>query len=175
MKRGDEWKWSKNPFKGTNELQGLKILMAFLNNWDMKNSNNVVLETGGERQYVISDLGVSFGKTGSNNLPLFWRIGRSRNNPADYAKSQFITGVKRNGRVRVHFNGKNYQELGSITRADARWLADLLTQLSDRQIRDAFRAANYSPANIELLTRAVKSRIAQLDRAADGQRLAGTK
>ena len=79
VKRNDEWKWSKNPFKGTNELQGLKILMAFLNK-DMKNSNNVVLETGGERQYVISDLGVSFGKTGSNNLPLFWRIGRSRNN-----------------------------------------------------------------------------------------------
>jgi hypothetical protein len=173
--RKGEWRWDKNPFKGTNELQGLKIMMAFLNNWDMKNSNNVILETGDEKQYAISDLGVSFGKTGVNKFAWLRWIGRSRNAPNDYAKAKFIKGVNRDGRVKIHFNGKNHDELDHITVANARWLADLLTQLSDRQIRDAFRAANYSQANINLLTRAVKDRIAQLDRIGDGRRLAVTR
>jgi hypothetical protein len=43
-------------------------------------------------------------------------------------------------------------------------LADLLIQLSDKQISDAFRAANYSPQNISLLTQTVKQRISNLDR-----------
>ena len=45
------------------------------------------------------------------------------------------------------------------------WLADLLLQLSDKQISDAFRAANYSNEDVNLLTTAVKNRIAALDSA----------
>ncbi len=96
VKRGDAWRWGHNPFTGTRQMQGLKLMMAFLNNWDMKSSNNVVLKSGKEKQYVISDLGATFGKTGSNGWPLFWRIGRSRNNPGDYSKSKYVTGVKKN-------------------------------------------------------------------------------
>ena len=155
------WKWGDNPFEKTREYQGLKIMMAFLNNWDMKSANNVILKTPTERQYVISDLGATFGKTGSNSLPLFWRIGRSRNNPQDYSKTRFVRGTSGN-HVKLVFNGKNRTRMGDITLTDARWLADLLTQLSDKQIRDAFRAANYSQTDVDLLTHAVKSRIAQL-------------
>ncbi|MEO7540024.1 MAG: hypothetical protein ABIV21_08340 [Pyrinomonadaceae bacterium] len=145
--------------------------MAFLNNWDMKSANNVILRKGGQQHYVISVLGVSFGKTGSNPLPLFWRIGRSRNNPADYAKAKFVKGISKD-RVKLVFNGKNRTRMHDITRADARWLADLLTQLSDKQIEDAFRAANYSRSNQELLTRAVRDRINQLDAAGADEGLA---
>jgi len=173
VKRGKEWKWTGNPFDNTPQLQGLKLMMAFINNWDPKTSNNVILKQGSERQYVISDLGVSFGKTGSNSLPLFWRIGRSRNKPNDYARSKFITGVDRD-RVKVHYNGKN-RGMMKFTTADARWLAGLLTRLSDKQIRDAFRAANYSPTDINLLTHAVKDRIGQLARASGDPRIANLK
>jgi hypothetical protein len=169
--RTGEWRWDKNPFRGTNQLQGLKIMMAFLNNWDMKNSNNDVLKVGNERQYIISDLGVSFGKTGIHTFAFLRWIGRSRNKPADYAKSKFVTGIK-DGRLKIKYNGKNHRELGDITLRDARWLADRLTQLSDSQIRDAFRAANYSTSDVNLLTQAVKSRITQLDRAAINGRVA---
>ena len=37
---------------------------------------------GNELRYVISDLGATFGKTGT--LPLIWRFTRSRNKPEDY-------------------------------------------------------------------------------------------
>lgn len=171
VNRGKEWKWGQTPFEGTPQMKGLMLMMAFINNWDMKSANNVILKTNGERHYVISDLGVSFGKTGSNSLPIFWRIGRSRNKPADYAKAKFIKDAK-NNRVKVEFNGKNRSRMNNFTAADAGWLAGLLKQLSDDQIRAAFRAANYSVNDIDLLTRAVKSRIAQLDRAAYSGRIA---
>ena len=140
----------------------------------MKSANNVILKQGGERQYVISDLGVAFGRTGRNSLPLFWRFGRSRNNPGDYAKSTFISGVK-GDRVKVSFNGKNRSRMDTFTRADARWLAELLTQLSDGQIRDAFRAANYSPTDVDILSRAVRRRISELDRVDPANRMARRK
>ncbi len=174
VKRGKEWKWGHTPFERTPQMKGLMLMMAFLNNWDMKSANNVILKNGDRRKYVISDLGVAFGKTGSNPLPLFWRIGRSRNNPKDYAKATFITGFKKN-RVKVRFNGKNRSRMKSFTTADARWLADRLTQLDERQIRDAFRAANYSKSDTDLLTRAVQNRIRQLDDAASNSRLARTR
>ena len=174
VKRGKTWKWGRTPFERTPQMQGLMLMMAFINNWDTKSANNVIIKKGNERQYVISDLGVSFGKTGGNGLPLFWRIGRSRNKPADYAASKFVTGVNR-GRVKVHFNGKNGGMMKHFTTADARWLAGLLTRLSDKQIRDAFRAANYSPTDTNLLTRAVKDRIEQLAQASGDSRIANLR
>src|ERR1044071_7522909 len=42
-KRLDEWKWNRNPFMGSSELQGLKIMMALINNWDLKDSNNQIV------------------------------------------------------------------------------------------------------------------------------------
>lgn len=171
--RGKEWRWDRSPFAGTRPLKGLLLMMAFLNNWDIKNANNVILNTDSESWYAISDLGVSFGKGGIHSFPLLRWIGRSRNKPTDFAKSRFITKVDEN-RVKVHFTGKN-PGLMKFTTADARWLGDLLKQLSDRQIRDAFRAANYSSTDINLLTNAVRSRIEQLDRAGVDKRLAGAK
>lgn len=171
MKRGDTWSWKDNPFKGTREFQGLKIMMAFLNNWDMKEANNVIISKDGKAYYVISDLGVSFGKTGNKGLPIFWRIGRSRNEPEHYAEAEFVTGVK-SGKISFNFNGKNDGSLGDIKVEDGRWLADLLGQLSDKQIEDAFRAANYSDADVALLASSVKNRIRALDLATGGQ-LAG--
>jgi hypothetical protein len=163
----DEWEWNNNPFLGTKQLQGLKIMMSFINNWDMKNANNQVIRDGSRLEYVISDLGVSFGKTGSNGSKLFWRIGRSRNAPNDYYKSGFIKGVK-DGHILFAFNGKNMGLLKDITTEDGRWLADLLLQLSDEQIHDAFRAANYSDSDVRMLAFTVKRRIADLDRVSAG-------
>jgi hypothetical protein len=50
-----------------------------------------------------------------------------------------------------------------IPRDDARWMGHLLAQLSADQIRDAFKAAGYSPEDINGFTAALESRIAQLN------------
>jgi hypothetical protein len=165
VKRAGEWKWKRNPFVGTRELQGLIVLMGLINNWDIKDSNNVIfyVPNGGsgvaESQYAISDLGATFGRTG--NVPFFWRITRSRNNPKDYARARFIDKAKGN-RVAFRYGGKNRGLFKNITIEDAKWIGDLLSRLSDRQIADAFRAANYNPGEVRVLTEAVRRRINEL-------------
>src|SRR2546430_994652 len=140
---GQRWDWSKNPFLGTNELQGLKVLMALINNWDIQNHNNNILlvtdEATGEKEarYFDTDLGASFGKEGRF-------IGHTRNRPDEFLKTKFIKGVD-NGHVVFNYNGKNQHLLKNITVAQAKWMGNILSQLSDKQISDAFRAANYSP------------------------------
>lgn len=164
IKRLDEWKWESNPFVGTEQLQGLKIMMAFLTNWDLKTDNNKILYDKNSREldYVISDLGATFGKSG--NLPLFWRIQRSRNNPRDYQKDHMISKTK-NGRIVFTYHGKSRDLFDRITAGQSRWLMRLLAQLSDEQIRDAFRAANYSNRDVDILSREFKDRMGELDNA----------
>ena len=160
VKRVGEWKWSDNPFIGTRELQGLKVMMLLLNNWDIKDSNNNILlttdsETGQtERRYIISDLGGTLGKTGGV-------ISRSRNNPEDFAKAKFVEQVK-GGLVDFHYGGKRKEVFSGITTEQTAWIGGLLARLSDQQIRDAFRAANYSPEQIESLAVATRARINEL-------------
>jgi hypothetical protein len=155
VKRTEYWLWADNPFIGKPEFQALKIMMVFINNWDMKDDNNAILATKGvtnsERRYIISDLGATFGKTGGI-------ISRSRNKPSDYVKSEFVKGVKGN-LVDFNYGGKNGKLFDNITVTDAKWLASWLSRLSDDQIKDAFRAANYTTEEVEMLTGAVRTRI----------------
>lgn len=163
VKRVGEWKWEANPFAGTRPFQGLKIMMLFLENWDIKDSNNEIIHVKGTNRlrYVVSDLGATFGKTGG--LPVLWTITRSRNNPEDYEKAKFVEEVEGN-RVKFRYKGKKGDIFENITVADARWLGGWLSRLSRRQISDAFRAANYNREEIGTLTDAVLDRIEQLRR-----------
>jgi len=156
--RQGRWSWTENPFVRKRELQGLKIMMALINNWDLKDGNNVILRTSGERQYVISDLGSSFGKLAKSSKPILNRFGRSVNVPRDYARSEFIKGLNSDGTVDFAYKGKAAGLLDDISPVDARWVANLLSQITDRQLSDAFGAANYSPAENRLLVRTVKAR-----------------
>lgn len=161
IKRLDRWSWLDNPFHGTNELQGLKIMMAMLNGWDLKDENTIILQEGDKQHYVISDLGSAFGKLSDVSGG---RSGRSVNKPKDYAASKFIKEV-RSGKIKFDYRGGQEHLFNDITIQHGRWLADLLLQLSDKQIEDAFRAANYRAEDIKLLTTAFKARVDELDRA----------
>jgi hypothetical protein len=163
LKRLGEWTWEGNPFVGTRQFEGLKVLMALLNNWDLKDENNVIIYApNGQRRdelhYVISDLGATFGKTGSGRL---WRLKRSRNNPKDYAESNLIDKVE-GGYVNFEFSGVNSKMLDRIKVSDAHWIGKLLLRLSDQQLADAFRAANYTPEDTQTLTDALRRRIGEL-------------
>ena len=158
--RVGNWMWENNPFQNTPEFRGLKIFMVMINNWDMKDDNNEILamrnESTGENElrYIISDLGGTFGKTGGF-------FSRSRNEPKDYVKADFIKGVK--GEViDFVYSGKNQKLFEGLTVADAQWLSERFKGLSDEQIKDAFRAANYTPEEVDTLTAALKVRIAAL-------------
>ena len=161
--RVQEWKWKQNPFVNSREFQGLKVMMALINNWDIKDSNNQIVyvrgDNGDELRYIISDLGATFGH--ASTTPLFWRFTRSRNNPKNFAKSDFLEKVKGN-HVVLHYGGKNRGLFKDITIDDALWIGTLLSNLSDRQLVDAFKAANYTPNQSALLANIVRRRTNQL-------------
>jgi len=172
VKRLEEWKWKSNPFVGTKELQGLKMMMIFMSNWDAIDLQNKVIDVGGTNEYIVSDLGATFGKLGNNNLPLFFRLGRKTGSPKHYARTKFISKVE-NGRVKLATKGsKNRKLFTNFSIEEARWLSTLMSKLSDHQIGDAFRAANYSPAEVATYVATVKRKIAELQDAASANNLA---
>jgi hypothetical protein len=165
------WDWFHNPFLDKQEFSGLRVMMALLNNWDLKEINNEIEETDGERRYLVTDLGASFGKTGGP-------AARSKSALKDYESSKFVekatpefVDLVMNSRPSVlsAINVPNYaarSRMEAITkhipRADAKWLGQRLSQLSEEQIRDCFRAAGYTPEEVEGYTEAVRKRIAEL-------------
>lgn len=170
VKRAGVWKWKSNPFVGKPELQGLKIMQAFITNWDATDKQNEILRVNGEHHYIISDLGSSFGKYGNNNLPIFYRLGRRTGAPGPYSRARFIKSTK-DGRINFAVKGRSRAMFKDVSMRDAQWLVSRLRKLSDRQIEDAFRAANYSPAEVESYRKSVKRRIAELENLT-GDRLA---
>jgi hypothetical protein len=169
------WEWGNNPFHGAREWNGLRALMALLNNWDLKDVNNAIHQIKGERpeqHYLVSDLGASFG---TNNL--------SRTLKGDlhsYEQSKWINGVSSDHvdfavpgsppatwafAMPVMVQRRELMWIGrGVPRADAAWLGHLLARLSPRQIRDAFRASGYSDDEIERFSRVVEHRIDELNR-----------
>lgn len=172
VKKLGTWDWFDNPFTDTRELNGLRVMMALLNNWDLKEVNNSIYETGGEHRYVITDLGATFGNTGN-------RFTRSKSEPQEYADSRFVDRttvdlidfVLHSRPLFVEaVNLNNFRERSrmeevaeKIPRADARWLGRRLSLLSDAQIRDSFRAAGYAPDAIEVCAQTVRKRIDELN------------
>lgn len=172
--KSGNWSWSKNPLAGTKEMDGLRIMMALLNNWDLKTINNAVyVEAGKEPYYAVSDLGATFGKTGNY-------LTRSKSDLHDYSGTGFVQETKPEEidffmSSRPFFltvvNVPNYitrtkmQGVAKdIPRTHAKWLSQLLGQLSAEQIRDCFRAAGYSAAEVEGFSKVVQGRIAELNK-----------
>jgi hypothetical protein len=170
-KLGD-WDWFHNPFLGKRELNGLRVMMSLLNNWDLKQVNNSIYEVDGQRHYVVSDAGATFGRTGDV-------LNRSKGEPGDYEGSKFIAKVTPESVDFVlHsrpfflsvFAVPNYLErtkmeqiTKDIPRADARWLGRRLSMLTANQIRDGFRAGGYGASDVETLTKTMRRRIAALN------------
>jgi hypothetical protein len=179
-KKIGNWRWRDNPFTGTRELNGLRVLMAVINNYDLKDVNNAIHErkrhntaVADELVYEVSDLGSSFGSAGLE------RTDGSKGNPQSYRRTQFIKKVTPD---EVDFNVPRradwivlanvpefFMRLGlrwighHIPREDATWMGHLLGQLSPDQIRAAFKAAGYSADEIDGFTAVLESRIAQLN------------
>lgn len=167
------WSWFSNPLEATRELNGLRVMMALLNNWDLKKVNNAIYKVPeGAARYLVTDLGATFGRSGTF-------LSRSKSNLKDYRNSRFIQKVTPEYvdfylRSRPFFlmavHVPNYVTrtrmqgvVKHIPRTHARWIGRQLGRLSSDQIRDCFRAAGYSPQEVEGFASVVSERIAELN------------
>jgi hypothetical protein len=176
-KKTGDWSWRHNPLNGSREFNGLRVMMALLSNWDLKDDNNAILldpKIPGHPLYEVSDLGASFGRSGKSYSDKI-----TKHNFAAYRRSRFISKTTNEyvdfafpthppflyafnlpffiAKMRNRWIGKH------IPRQDAKWVGTLLAQLSDEQIQDAFRAGGYSAEESAQYTAVVKHRIAELE------------
>ncbi|MEQ1473638.1 MAG: hypothetical protein ABLQ96_07440 [Candidatus Acidiferrum sp.] len=172
VKKLGTWEWSKNPFVDSREFNGLRVMMALVNNWDLKTVNNSIYQMETQTVYAVTDVGATFGKTGNP-------ASRSKSNLKDFEKSKFIEKVK-SDYVDFVLHSRplfitavdvgNYHDRSAmesvtkhIPRGDAKWLGQRLAQLRPEQIRDCFRAGGYSPEEVERYAQVIQDRIAELN------------
>ena len=173
------WRWRDNPFFGTREFNGLRVMMAVMNNWDLKDSNTAVYEARNRQEqfFLVSDLGASFGTT-----TIQFPSAGSKGDAHNYERSKFIT---RNDGVVVDFatpsapTGLLAKSMGFAAMAfvqhqkmdwignnipvpDAHWMGTMLGQLSHKQLVDAFRAGNFPPDVVERYVTVMEDRIHEL-------------
>lgn len=172
-----EWSWYENDFIHTQPFKGLVIANVMLNNWDWKTSNNKIYEVGGadgeaaRRMFLVQDVGASLGKTSYPRL-LSWFPSRglgqgSRNDLEDFEEQGFIEGVEGN-RVEFVYRGIHHSLLELIAPQDVAWTAQRMSQISDVQWQDAFRAAGYSEDHATRYISKIKSKIAEGLKVAGG-------
>jgi hypothetical protein len=153
-----EWAWLENPFAGTRPLQGLAAISLILNNWDFKTSNNRIYRLRDDKaepakRYVVQDLGASLGEP--RGLPY---VRGTRNRIDDFESHQLIRKVD-GSKVQLDYRGPHADVLKRLSPADIAWGSELLNRLSDSQLDDAFRAADYPPEIRQRYIAKIRSKI----------------
>ena len=168
------WAWNDNPFVGTKELDGLKIVVMLLSNWDTKDrrdvargSNTAIFEVrdsrrpwkGREARYLITDWGGSMGKWGTNI------VNRGRWDPEGFEAQtpQFATADQA-GVVSFGYAGQRTADIArGIPIEHVRWFHGIAGRLSERQLVEALAASGASDEEQTRFARAILARIRQLD------------
>jgi len=157
------WDIEENRFKGTRELSGLQTLMMLLGNWDYTLGNTVALRlplANGdvEERYLVSDLGSTFGRMrgGAKLAPSRWNL-------EEFSHTKYLNGLVL-GRLEFNTPLLGAKPL-SIPIEHARWVAAMISQLTDAQIRQAFEASGASADDIAAFSVEVRKRITDLQAA----------
>ena len=174
--KGHNWTWDYNPFVGSRELNGLKVLMALMSNWDNKDarevgnvSSNVAIvehaENGAvEYRYIVQDWGASLGKWG---LPV---CGRNKWDCDDYAKqsAKFVRRVDEKGLVDWNYSPSWHDITRDIRVEDVAWIMQYLGRITDEQLRAGLEASGATPAETACFAQAIRGRIEALREVASG-------
>jgi hypothetical protein len=163
------WAWNDNPFVGSRELNGLKIVMMWLSNWDAKDvrdvsrgSNTAIFEYRGssglhEARYLITDWGGALGKWGS-----VVRRGRWDCHGFEAETPQFVTG-RDDEYVHFGYTGQRTADIANGIRVgDAQWLLTTLGRLSTAQLAAAVEASGGTPEEIAVFSRSLRARLDHL-------------
>lgn len=163
------WSWKDNPFVGSRELSGLKILMMLTSNWDAQDITNKDTNTAVFRRladsaylYVFTDWGSTMGKWGG-----YFRRDKWDCYGYERQTKKLIKAVK-NGEIEWGFSGKHKQDLTQgIRLEDVRWIVSYLSRFTDADIRAGLVASGANQTQIKVFTRAIDERIAELEQVSE--------
>jgi hypothetical protein len=169
-----DWAWNQNPFSESHQLQGLKILVMLLSNWDNKDrrnwiqgSNTGILERNidGRQEwiYFVNDWGQTLGAWGGELKSKNWDCARFAAQTPEFVQAP-------NGdKVSFGFTGQHDSGFkNDITTADIRWLLQYLGRFTDSQLRSGLQASGATDAETACFVKALRERITRLASIAKG-------
>ena len=167
------WSWNDNPFLGSRELNGLKIVMMWVSNWDAKDvrdvargSNTAIFEFPGaagmrEARYLVIDWGGALGRWGSI-------VTRGRWDCHAFAEENaaFVTGVDGEF-VRFGYTGQRTADIANGIRvSDVQWMMQRMDRLTEQQIAEAVRVSGGTAEEVAVFARAIRGRLDTLAQVA---------
>ena len=161
----NSWAWNDNPFVGTCELKGLKLLFLLFSNWDNKDkrdvargSNTAIFQHKNELRYLIIDWGGAMGKWGTNLVSR----GKWDCNGFQSQNDAFLK-IAPDGSINWGYLGQRTEDISAgITTEDVRWFYRYAGRISDDQIRTALLASGAMDAEADCFTRAIRERLDKL-------------
>lgn len=165
--------WNDNPFLGTPQLSGLKVVNMLLSYWDTKDrrdvsrgSNTAIFEyrvprKAREAQYLITDWGGAMGRWGSNIVSR----GRWDVEGFEAQTSGFVTGVT-DGFVGFGYQGQRTAEIArGITVEDAAWFYGHASRQTESALRTGLVASGATDEEAVRFAGALVNRIQQIGHA----------
>jgi len=162
------WSWNENPFVGSREFSGLKILMMLTSNWDTNaprvgkgNSHTGISHSDSQAPYAVTDWGATLGKYGGFFGRNRWDWGGYRIQTAGFVK------MSKDGALKWGFKGKHNPDItAGVSIADVIWLNRYLSRITDEDLAAGFVASGASEPVAREYTRLMRHRIVQLQRVA---------
>lgn len=167
----EAWSWAVNPFVGSRELGGLKILTMLTSNWDTKDSRNgdgsntgiIRVSTGKNpaAMYAVTDWGASLGRAGSLFKRNRWDWEGYRQETSNFVR------LGSDGRLRWRYKGRHADDITSgVSVEDVRWILRYLSRISDDDLKTGLAASGASEAVAQEYARLIRQRIVQLQNVA---------
>jgi hypothetical protein len=183
---GYSWGWEKNPFTDTPQMNGLRILMMLVSNWDDKDirddqegialrfhevkkymrpgTNNAIERQDGRYVFFIDDWGASMGRWGGATSRSKWDYDGFLEESA-----HFVSGA-RDGQVEFGFRAVHTKSVAEGIRvSDVSWLMQYLGRVTDEQLRAGLLASGATPDEASCYTKALRMRIRQLQQVGAGE------
>ena len=170
----EAWSWAENPFVGSRELGGLKILAMLTSNWDTKDSRNgsgsntgiIRGGAGGDSaaQYAVIDWGASFGRAGFLFKRNRWDWEGYRLETPNFVR------MGSDGRLRWRYKGRHGDDIkAGVGVEDVRWILRYLSRISDDNLKTGLVASGASEPVAREYARLIGLRIVQLQNVAQSQ------
>jgi hypothetical protein len=165
------WAWNDNPFVGTRQLDGLKIVVMLLSNWDSKDrrdvargSNTAIFEypvsrLSTEARYLITDWGGAMGRWGTTVVSR----GRWDAEGFDAQTPGFVAGVH-DGVVDFGYQGQRSEIGRGIPVAHVRWFYRKVRRITESALRTGLLASGATQEEAARFARSLTVRIEALGR-----------
>lgn len=160
------WSWTDNPFLGTPELSGLKILMMLVSDWDNKDArdaerrgtNTAIYQQDKLLFYFIDDWGGAMGRWGKY-------FTRNKWNADSFLKQSDNFVAYKDGGLQWGYVGQHSALLKEGVRpADIRWLMQRLSRVTDDQLRAGLLSSGALPDETDKYVKALRIRIDALQK-----------